>query len=321
MNESWQDRADCSANLESHYLSVYIFLNIAFGTMSVGGNILIICAVLKTKALRTSSNYYILSLALTDLFTGALISPLYIGITVTKVWMEVHLLMKIENFMWIQSLTTSSYNLCAISIDRYWAICHAFHYRQIMTKKISLSIIGSIWVFSIVFASLTLFLQHQHVSFLWIACTFITVVIPLFIIVFCYCRIFKILNTQVRKISKSSVLNKENIENIKNRKGAWTIAIIILVFFILCSPNLVFAIIEIAARSTCEKLVVYKHWLWGILIGFSSSGVNPFIYAARNEEFRNAFRKLLCFKSNQWPLNDNSVLENTASYIGGRDER
>lgn len=299
MNSSSGNQNDsCSPQLDESAVPIFVSLNIVNAAISTAGNTLIICIVLKTNSLKTCSNYFILSLALNDLFTGALVTPLYIRIMTTKVWMDNHLLMTFENFLWTQSITCSSFSLCAISIDRYCAICHVFHYYSIMTKQRCLFIISGIWVFSVAFGSLTLVLNTLQVSSLWTICTLVTVVIPFFVITFCYFHIFKALSFQIKNISKTSTVTKreDSTDNLKIRKGALTIAIIILVFIIFYSPNLVFAITEITTKDPCKKMEVYKHWIWGISIGNCSSSVNPFVYAARNEEFRHGFMKLQSFR-------------------------
>jgi len=88
----------------------------------------------------------------------------------------------------------------------------------------------------------------------------------------------------------------EAAEMLRNRKAAWTAAIVIGIFFVTFFPNVVFSCIDVATKDYCGKAQVYRHWLWGIFLAFSSAAWNPFVYAARIREFRHAFKKLLLFR-------------------------
>lgn len=284
---------ECSPNLSHDWRVIFIFLNSVAIVIALGGNAIILLSIYQVRLLRTTSNIFIGSLAAADLVVALLMYPTYIALTATKQWFSSHAaLYKMENFLWIQSLVTSTFTLCAISIDRLIAVISAMQYKQIVTKKRCYYVVASIWILSLAFGSSPLLVDDpDKASIVWIVCLLLTFVIPLAIIIYCYAHIFRAAQDQKAKVS--SLNPAEAAEMLRNRKAASTAAIVIGLFFVTFFPNVVFSCLDLASKDGCEKAVVYRHWLWGILLAFSSSACNPFVYAARIREFKCACKTLL----------------------------
>ena len=287
----------CTANIEGHAKALFITLNALSCCLATSGNMMVLVAIYKTRSLRTISNFFICSLATADLLVGLLINPLYIALVAIRVWVSDHPLYQTENYLWIQSLTVTTFSLAAVSVDRYIAITKVFRYQEILTKKRCTAIISSIWVFSLAIASVTFFIDPEDGSKVWVTCQAITVGIPLAAMGYCYYHIYRAAQRQSGQIlmHEGAVKIKTSQTQIqaitKNRKALKTVAIVIGLFFILFIPNFVFSIIEISTTERCQKLKVYQSWLWSIWLGFSSSVFNPWVYAIRSREFREAYRK------------------------------
>lgn len=283
----------CSPNLSHAWRIIFIFLNAVSSMIALGGNSIILLSIYKVRSLRLrASNIFIASLATSDGLVGLLVYPTYIVLTVRNLWFGSNVVYKMENFLWIQSLVTSTFTLCAISIDRLIAVMLAIRYRQIVTRRRTWQVVFVIWIASLAFASSTVFVNSlDNASILWIVCLVLTFALPFTIIIYCYVHIFRSANKQKAKIC---FLNPaEAAEILRNRKAAWTAAIVIGIFFITFFPNVVFSSIDLATKDYCDKARVYRHWLWGIFLAFSSAAWNPFVYAARIREFRHAFKRLL----------------------------
>ena len=284
---------ECSPNLSHDWRVIFIFLNSVAIVIALGGNAIILLSIYKVRSLRTTSNIFIVSLAAADLVVVLLINPTYIALTATKKWFSSHALYKMENFLWIQCLVTSTFTLCAVSIDRLIAVTSAMKYKQIVTKRRCCYVVVSIWTASLVFGCSPLIVDNRDkASIVWILCLVLTFIIPFVIIIYCYVHIFRAACDQ--KVKISSLNPAEAAEMLKNRKAAWTAAIVIGLFFVTFFPNVVFSCLDLATEDDCEKNLVYRHWLWGILLAFSSSACNPFVYAARIGEFRRVCKTLLC---------------------------
>lgn len=92
------------------------------------GNTLTILAVLYSRRLRSIiSNLFVLSLAISDLFVGLTLPyhlTFYIGIGLGEIKFYCLLRFFLIIFAWCLSI----WNLMAIAIDRYIAICYPLHY-------------------------------------------------------------------------------------------------------------------------------------------------------------------------------------------------
>lgn len=110
------------------------------------GNILVCVAVCMVRKLRRPCNYLLVSLAVSDLCVAILVMPMALLYEVLGTW----------NFgtvvcdIWISfdqlSCTASILNLCAISVDRYWAITKPLEYGVKRTPRRMMLCVALVWL-------------------------------------------------------------------------------------------------------------------------------------------------------------------------------
>lgn len=261
------------------------------------GNCVVLLAIYQTKTLRTVSNFFIASLAVADISVGFFMNPILISKAALNIWQGNHWLSKLADFMWIQTTTSSTFNLCSVSIDRYVAITAVFKYHRIMTRKKCFAALTLIWLFSFLFASVRLFIDNSaDLPRLWISTTVLTVIIPLFLIGFCYLKIYCAARTQIKKIAERKISAEEARLSAMNRKAAWTAGIVIFLFVVMWLPSFLASCIELTTANRCKKLEVDYAWFWLAFLCFCSSAVNPWVYTIRVPEFKNTLRRILSRK-------------------------
>ncbi|CAF0733044.1 unnamed protein product [Didymodactylos carnosus] len=123
-------------NIQWH-LSVLIVCLILLGIVTVFGTLLVICAVYHETSLHTSTYYYVTSLAFADLLVGLIVIPSGIIVEMTGgYWPLNRFLCDIKLCIDVFASTASILGLCAIALDRYYAIINPMAYpNSFVTKK------------------------------------------------------------------------------------------------------------------------------------------------------------------------------------------
>ena len=136
MNDSAaSNNGSCQVVLSSTAAIMVSILNSLSAVLSVGGNALVLLAIARTPSLQTTSNACIASLASADLVVGALANPLYISLSLMESLRDVRAIKNAETFVWLLTVTATTYNLCIVSIDRYALDCMSMYFRS--TKQVS----------------------------------------------------------------------------------------------------------------------------------------------------------------------------------------
>ncbi|KAM4703419.1 D(2) dopamine receptor [Rhinophrynus dorsalis] len=115
----------------------------------VFGNVLVCMAVSREKALQTTTNYLIVSLAVADLLVATLVMPWMVYLEVVGEWRFSRIHCDIFVTLDVMMCTASILNLCAISIDRYTAVAMPMLYNTRYSSKRRVTVmISVVWVLS-----------------------------------------------------------------------------------------------------------------------------------------------------------------------------
>ena len=257
-------------------------------------NVLIVIAVYKKPALRSVTNYFLASLAIGDFFVGIVALPLWITRSLLAVADEEHPLSIAVDCVHVFFVGVSTYNLCTFSLERYIGVIFPLRYSAIVTLRRFRCAVVSVWVLSSFIASLRLVI---HEDIYWIIVVSTVFFIPGVIISYCYFCIFKEASRQFRVIGQQS--DPASASQVHNKRAAITIAIVIGVFYLTALPALAFAINEVVSQdgASCQEKKSLESWgTWALFLAYSNSAINPWIYAARKREFRDALKVLMFWK-------------------------
>uniref|UniRef100_A0AAG5DRX5 G-protein coupled receptors family 1 profile domain-containing protein n=1 Tax=Anopheles atroparvus TaxID=41427 RepID=A0AAG5DRX5_ANOAO len=193
-------------------LLAFLFL---FSFATVFGNSLVILAVIRERYLHTATNYFVTSLAVADCLVGLVVMPFsalyevlqntwFFGTDWCDIWRSLDVLFS----------TASILNLCVISLDRYWAITDPFSYPMKMTRRKAVALIAAVWICSsaISFPAIVWWRAAREEAMPPFKCTFtehlgylvfsstISFYLPLLVMVFTYCRIYRAAAIQTRSL-------------------------------------------------------------------------------------------------------------------------
>ncbi|XP_067396482.1 D(4) dopamine receptor [Emydura macquarii macquarii] len=125
---------------------------------TLGGNLLVCLSVCSERALQTTTNYFIVSLAVADLLLAVLVLPLYVYSEFQGgVWALSTRLCDALMTMDVMLCTASIFNLCAISVDRFIAVSIPLNYNRQQIDLRQLILISTTWIFAFAVASPVIF--------------------------------------------------------------------------------------------------------------------------------------------------------------------
>ena len=266
------------------------------GLAAVIGNAVVLWLFYKNQSLRTISNRFSASLCVADLIVGLVIDPVWIAI---RCWIqpsESQILNSILDMLWIHTTAATVFNLCCVSVDRFIAIRFPCRYQDILPLNKCYTAIFMVWLtsFFLPFSRLLSVYDPANDAILWLSLTFITFVLPISVVTFCYFWIFKTAREQSRRIARETARNvDENTTALakQNYKAVKTIGLVLGVFIFSWMPCVVLPVMHHFAEKE-DKCLDHRFsfvvWPWIEAISFTSSAINPWIYYFRNSLFREA---------------------------------
>ncbi|XP_037384798.1 alpha-2B adrenergic receptor [Talpa occidentalis] len=117
---------------------------------TIFGNALVILAVLTSRSLRAPQNLFLVSLAAADILVATLIIPFSLANELLGYWYFRRMWCKVYLALDVLFCTSSIVHLCAISLDRYWAVSRALEYNSKRTPRRIKCIILMVWLIAAV---------------------------------------------------------------------------------------------------------------------------------------------------------------------------
>ncbi|XP_062604204.1 QRFP-like peptide receptor isoform X1 [Saccostrea cucullata] len=312
-------------------ITVYVLLIL----IALIGNTLIILVVLKNKRMQTTTNYFLVNLAVSDLVVSLSCSWVHLVDDLTEGWVLGEFFCPFNTFAQVASLVSSILSLTLVACDRFFGIVYAMK-AHIIERKAK-PVIIAIWIVLTAVAIPMLIYRRVHerhwknhiekwcddvewsidlengeshyhrparVAY-WTCVSVILFFLPIVAMFGAYCGIIKTLWST--KIPGERVY-KENMVQTKMKRKVIIMLIVILAVFALCWCPLQITILYSEYRGNHTKRLEewYIHLEFSArLLAFSNSAFNPLIYAGFNENFRKGLFNLLgCYKKIRWtPVN------------------
>lgn len=253
----------------------------------------IIISFCKVKILRTVTNYFIVNLAVADIFLlislAIWISCENLPLTSTQARLARNILISIDVLCSSASLTS----LACVSVDRCLAITLPLRYQSITTHSRALIVVCSVWAYSIVtfitsYSRDVVRLVVYNKVYITILFTS-TFTLPILITTTSYYRIFRAVWRQLHHPPKRTSPSRRARFIMKEFRVAINILVTILPVYFLWSSFWVATLQEAYLECSPSHSPVVN-WLLGNAPHFAAA-INPFIYIAMTRDFR-----LLCLR-------------------------
>ena len=276
---------------------VFMALYIVLSLMVIAGNTLVVVAFRKVR-LRAAINLFFVSLAVSDLMVGAVSIPLWIynlSCPYFNSCIEPNVSVSVFYRAFdVFSAMASIWNLVAISVERYLAICWPVQHRLSSFKRYYLMIFAT-WSYSIMITAVYSVdfnptYKRYRGSLVFVA----GFAVPFLIIIAMYSSIHRSvvsMNAHWKRVNaKTSVLRKR-VQ--REKRTATTVFIVTALFIAAWLPFFVVSMLWTFHRSSLLvgggfiRLMDFIKWMH-----YSNSAVNPIVYAYRSEEIRKMLFKL-----------------------------
>ncbi len=216
-SQDWSGNATTVSEVALIYQIIGSLLLAALILFAILGNACVIAAIALERSLQNVANYLIGSLAVTDLMVSVLVLPMAALYQVLNKWTLGQEMCDIFISLDVLCCTSSILHLCAIALDRYWAITDPIDYVNKRTPRRAAILISLTWLigFSISIPPMlgwrkpedradpdacTISQDHGYTIY----STFGAFYIPLILMLVLYGRIFRAARFRIRKTVKKT---------------------------------------------------------------------------------------------------------------------
>lgn len=278
----------------------------------VVSNILLLIVIRKVRYLKTSSNRYVVTLAVADIIMGLYASLKIVEVLVPSLNSNLFLCLGIQ-LGWMCIATVSQVIVLFLTFDCYFALWHPITYSQVLTPCKANFAIFIAWVYSGTVALLPLtwitdwtsplchlenLVIHRYlVFFLLHFCIALLLAIVVFMFVYYEIRTSKIVLKVYKKRKKQRQVYEERRKKDVQNAHCMTLAVVLyfsfwVPYYIILSINMYYARNDILTLlEIITVIVVILH-----------SCVNPAIYVCKLHTYQIACYKVLCcFFSRHFP--------------------
>ncbi|KAJ7332903.1 hypothetical protein JRQ81_015083, partial [Phrynocephalus forsythii] len=278
----------------------YIFIpSLYFTIFLIGflGNLFVILLVAQKKSIMRLVDTFVLNLAIADLLFVCTL-PFWAVSEALSYWCFGEVLCKLSSYAISVNRCSSILFLTGMSVERFLVMVKRWDSRSIGTKKNIAVSCGCIWVISLLLGipslvfrklipvgdSRSLCMDEELPAIFILVMLILTFLLPLGVILFCYCSIFSKLRGHIR-------LGRRRNNALKIILSVIAAFIFLWLPFNIFKTFVTFAV-DWSMDLSCHLLMALT---WGLTISiclaFTNSCINPIIYVFMDQHFRQQFLK------------------------------
>ena len=279
------------------------------------GNSMVLAVIKKNSRIRTTVNYLILNMAVSELLVPVVVLPRRISRLYHPGNFQVGgvlgtLICKFPYFCENLSAAVSMQSLVLLAVERYHAVVFPFK-PPLMSDRVRFVIIGLSWFLGIAASSSTLYTYQLRVSrsnnyciYSWeptfrtlsafkyelVFFCLIFIALPFVITSFCYIVIICALN---REKSSTQLATQVRERRAKENRQITLMSLLVLAMFLLAwVPTVIYLFILTFSWNYKRRCGLESFQFISDFLTFTYPAVNPIIYYHFNEKFRQGFREL-----------------------------
>ena len=286
---------------------------IVLNVLSLLGNILVCISVCRNTRLRTTTNLYIIALAVSDLLSAIFVMPLSTGVLITGRWPFSGTLCKMSGFITAYVIYVSPLTMGLTALNRFVRICKSDQqYKRFFSQRKSRILLAVVWMFVALYLLAMTSLSglqefrfnsgyamclNVHLSKVGTIIHYFIVVglffiLPLAVTIFSYRKVYK--RIREHNVGAAQALHTCQTGNtaISSQEIRISRSLFVVVFaFMLCWLPL--WVVNLLSRFRVVANMPRNAQLLCAFCLSLSNTINPFIYAGMNPTFRKEFQKIL----------------------------
>ena len=308
MNSSYEEQE--MITLTCHFLKVKIYfdqeealhriflctINVLFSLSAIFLNCTVIFVIWKTTSLHTTSNIFVVGLAVSDLAVGLIVQPLFIATIMSgfrrefSTYCSLRLTMETIGF----SVAGASFlTLSIISVERLLALRLHLRYQALMTCKRAVVCLGYIWLQTSVWALCRFWIKMQVFTAInnFFVCTLLLINILAYIQIFRLVKRHKTqIASQVVKCGRTTCSRKLQLS-----KYVKTVSITLILLIVTIATYSAWIGVTIALRLSFgrkNERDLYEGYSSLATLILVTSTFNPVLYCLKLGEVRAAVKTL-----------------------------
>ncbi|XP_052894583.1 neuropeptides capa receptor isoform X1 [Anopheles moucheti] len=288
------------------------------------GNLIVCLVIIRHPSMRTATNYYLFSLAVSDLIFLLLGLPYEISLYWHQYPYNLGLpFCKIRALISEASTYVSVLTIVAFSMERFLAICHPLHLYTMSGLQRPVRIIAGLWIVSLLSAvPFAIFTDIDYIVYpptnekildsafcamlsnpegfpLWELSTCLFFAFPMLIMVVLYGRMGMQIRSRTQRTAELGVRNGSvnGPSRISQSRKAIIrmLAAVVITFFVCWAPFHAQRLLFLYARDW-QHFNTANTWLFSVAgwLYYVSCTINPILYNVMSHRYRVAFRETLC---------------------------
>ena len=300
-----------SLSMKTFEICALVLMNV----LSLVGNILVCVSVYRNRRLRTTTNLYIIALAISDLLSAVFVMPLGASVLISSRWVFGEVLCQFHAFFSLFVIYVSPVTMGLTAANRFVRICKSERkYKSLFSAKKSRALLAVVWTFVAFYTLVPRLCGLQAYEFVpgYAQCSiahlseigkmihygivltlfFIT---PLIATIISYFKVAKKIRQHKSSDAISAIQRGRSYTGISSQEIRLSKSLFAVVFaFMMCW--IPFWIIVVLRRFHLVNIMPRSVELLCMFLLYFSNTINPFIYAGMNPLFKREFRKALCCK-------------------------
>lgn len=280
-----------------------------YSFMAIVGNTLVCLAAYRKRRSLAVTNIYIVALSLWDITVSVTVIPFSIAASCLREWPFGYNFAQFQGFIIHLWAGVSLYIFSLTALNRYICVVKPQRYPQLYTKKKAAFSILFVFVFTLVTGVISIptayvvfiwqpqflycmALWPDHSYIIWFLLWSLYLMLPIFLIVYCYGKVFLVVRHH--NIAVIPSLRQNNATTTRAEEFR-TCRILFASVIGFCVCRLPLSVFEILVRWVNQPALSVPS-----MFAYASAWINPLMYGAMNRSMRKEFLKILrCRKADQ----------------------